>query len=1286
MKSQNLDEQTSFFHYNNKNLFSNYYLDNYVKRYPEWKEDEKIKSIFEKVKQIYSRNKSLLTKYNEAQLEKHYIQPIMKVLGHYFEIQEATYRIPKRPDHAFFVNEDNRKEALKNKGKEDFYKRVISVGDAKAWDVPLDRKFRGKKAYTSENPSLQIDIYLRETPPEWGILTNGKLWRIYYEKTSHKLDSFYEVDLQNTILKNDLEGFKYFYLFFRREAFTPDTTGKTFLDHVYNQSIEYARELGEELKENIYQALKLMAQGFLDWKKNNLKTNPETLETIRQNSLIFLYRLLFIFYAESRELLPKEHHYSLDSIKKEIAEKEMKGERVPSYTSDYWIRLKEFFDLVNEGSESRGIPKEELYIPAYNGGLFDPNQHKFLEDNCVSDYFCAKVIDLLARASKNEDGSAFIDYSTLAIRHLGSIYEGLLENRLKIAEQDLVAIKEKRSEFWVPVSETKCSNQIIKGDKVVYKNKNYKIADTAFKDSVYLVTDRGERKSTGSYYTPDYIVEYIVKNTLSPLVEEKRKSKDDLVNEILDIKVLDPAMGSGHFLVEATDFLARALVEALAEEEKEFEEDEIRIARREVVERCIFGIDLNPLAVELAKLSLWLSTVSIDNALSFLDHHLKCGNSLIGAKIEELSKLPELRKSRSKKKRPMGIFEPQFMKRVGDFLDVFEKIETLSSDTAEQVKEKSRIFNDEFEKKSIPFKTIADLWISNFFGNEVPFSEYSELQMSVSDLESEPLKKYPEKKWFRKAIQIAEKKHIFHWELEFPEIFFEKGKRKNNPGFDAVVGNPPYIRVDNLDIEEKSFWKAYFETPSGKYDIYYLFMENNYINLKEGGRFGFITPNRFCSNFSGESLRKKILKNSNQINISSVSRLNVFEEASIYPVITISEKKSQSKHKELITYKFNNKNDIVSCPPSYILDETKLKVLPKFIIPLNTGEKELFLVLDILRKNQDLKVKDILDISEGLRIPQKYENNTKKLKDDLHIIKQYQFTRYSGLKEGSYISKKNLKKVLSPKSNRFINMKKQKIIFAEDALRIEATLENENGFCQGGVYFGTLKNNDHELNTLLSLFNSKLYTFIYMTLFSGIHMGGGYLRFRSQFLYELPLPIIQLNKNKNQRKDYLDALTKNYMQLLFKNNQEPIKHLSGFLLDSEKYDILYYFLSYLANEIINLIKKKNLEIKNFLAWLEREIKCKIIELKNFKKIFNYFDETFEKLIDIIKENKEKIEINPSRKDFQELIKDEFDSSIKNIKTLEEKITITDWLIDQIVYKLYGLSDDEIKLVEESIPK
>jgi len=188
-----------------------------------------------------------------------------------------------------------------------------------------------------------------------------------------------------------------------------------------------------------------------------------------------------------------------------------------------------------------------------------------------------------------------------------------------------------------------------------------------------------------------------VGNTVGPVLEEAKNSDSNLIDSILSLKVLDPAMGSGHFLVEATDFLARALVEALGGDPREMEEDEVRWARREVVERCIYGVDLNPLAVDLAKLSLWLSTVSLDKPLNFLDHHLRCGNSLIGARISQLGALPGTALKMKGIKRPPEIrpstmWEGWFIQNVATAVDNYFRIGAISSDKLQDIQEKERLY------------------------------------------------------------------------------------------------------------------------------------------------------------------------------------------------------------------------------------------------------------------------------------------------------------------------------------------------------------------------------------------------------------------------------------------------------------------------------------------------------------------------------------------------------------------------------------------------------------------
>ena len=257
-------------------------------------------------------------------------------------------------------------------------------------------------------------------------------------------------------------------------------------------------------------AMKVLAEGFLQSLSNRLDPaeSGRLVEEIRENALRLLYRLLFIFYAESRDLLNvKNDHYrqlSLQKLKMEVAEKLDGRELLLPISTTFWDRLSNLFRLINDGSEKLGIPREEFYIPPYNGGLFDPDKNPFFTENRIGDRFVAEAVDLLARS---DDGrkKVFVDYSSLEIRHLGSIYEGLLEYRLRVAEEEMVAISEKGAERWLPAKEAgsdakKASDQVPPG-------------------GVYLVTDKGERKATGSYYTPDSLVKHLVESAIDPLIK-----------------------------------------------------------------------------------------------------------------------------------------------------------------------------------------------------------------------------------------------------------------------------------------------------------------------------------------------------------------------------------------------------------------------------------------------------------------------------------------------------------------------------------------------------------------------------------------------------------------------------------------------------------------------------------------------------------------------------------------------------------------------------------------------
>lgn len=205
-----------------------------------------------------------------------------------------------------------------------------------------------------------------------------------------------------------------------------------------------------------------------------------------------------------------------------------------------------------------------------HGGLFDAAKHPLLDQHEMADQQVARVVDLLARTPKG----AFVDYRDLGVRHLGSIYEGLLEYKLALATEAMVVIRDQGKEKWVPAD-------------IVSRPE----AERCEAGELYLVTDKGERRTSGSYYTPQFIVEYIVENTLGPLVDQCQAAED-----VLQVKVLDPAMGSGHFLVEATDFLARKLLELGGHQgaNQAAEESDLSRLKRLVVERCIYGVDPPP--------------------------------------------------------------------------------------------------------------------------------------------------------------------------------------------------------------------------------------------------------------------------------------------------------------------------------------------------------------------------------------------------------------------------------------------------------------------------------------------------------------------------------------------------------------------------------------------------------------------------------------------------------------------------------------------------------------------
>ena len=875
--------------FNNRALFSDYYLNERLPELAEWR--ERPEEAYHSLRELLPRLRRQTNTDEDGATFHPHMESALEALG-FKPVKAAS---GDEPDYRLYAPD--------NPGK------PSAVCLAYSWNRYLDGRDEARDVQTpDENPGARVVTILEAGEVPWAIVTNGKLWRLYAARTHSRSTNYYEIDLHETLAMTDPnQAFRYFWLFFRLNAFVirevqrdGQTRELSFLDRLLDESESYAKALGERLKDRVFEEVfPHFAAGFIEHIKGHagltgshqtsllpiseqlaLEREPdeEFRHQVFNGTLTLLYRLLFLLYAESRDLLPVKEvrgywERSLIKLKEDIAEKAGPiGDAVPGRlrkayrdsadATELYDRLLGLFSVIDLGSR-------ELNVPLYNGGLFitkpDPSDHtqqaetaRFLASHKIPDRYLARGLDLLARDldDKRQD-LVFIDYKSLGVRQLGSIYEGLLEFKVRIAQQEMAVVKGKKTEEVVPYQEAIKSKQ-----RVLTIGRGRNAQERVYQPGdVYLENDRRERKASGSYYTPDHIVKYIVENTVGPVLAEKfaklrpefryaqrdyRKLVDraevfgrqgikpddpanvansyaDLVDDLFDLKVLDPAMGSGHFLVEVVDFICDRI---LGEREgflrafpwnpvTKFLQDtresimtemerqgvavdtarltDINLLKRHVLKRCAYGVDLNPMAVELAKVSLWLDCFTIGAPLSFLDHHLKCGNSLIGTTVQEI----ESELAKQTKGHAGTLFGGPFQGLLSTTASI-EELRRIPDATVEQA-ERSQTLYSNFESAQAPYKAALDIWVSQHFGN-TKATEY--LTLAGGDLVEQIRssgKGLTEE--YRGVIaqgrKIGIEKRFFHWDLEFPEAFVDlrrsTWKSRDDRGFDAVVGNPPYV-------------------------------------------------------------------------------------------------------------------------------------------------------------------------------------------------------------------------------------------------------------------------------------------------------------------------------------------------------------------------------------------------------------------------------------------------------------------------------------------------------------
>ena len=397
------------------------------------------------------------------------------------------------------------------------------------------------------------------------------------------------------------------------------------------------------------------------------------------------------------------------------------------------------------------------------------------------------------------------------------------------------------------------------------------------------LVSRGEvRKSSGTFYTPRAITEYLVRHTLQPLVEHAS------AGGILRLRVLDPAMGSGALLVAACRYLAAAYEAAVVRERGCFPADITEADRagfrRLVAQHCLYGVDANPMAVQVARLSMWLATLARSRPLSFLDHRFVAGDSLVGATLEDVSRQPPGGRLSSRARGPLPLFEGDDATAAMRWVvPIRDRLAATPDDTADAVHAKERMLADTRAPASAmtALRRVADLWCACWFwtSTTVPqpgAAEFSDLAAALRSGSASLPAKIAQPR-LDEARRIADERRFLHWTLEFPEVFFDgDGVPLDAPGFDAILGNPPWemVRGDTGDDEVRGERRSMagqltrFVRQSGVYKAcaeghanqYQLFVERSVSLLKQGGRLGLVLPWGLASDHGSAALRRLLFE------------------------------------------------------------------------------------------------------------------------------------------------------------------------------------------------------------------------------------------------------------------------------------------------------------------------------------------------------------------------------------------------------------------------------------------
>jgi len=746
----------------------------------------------------------------------------------------------------------------------------------------------GRRSWEA-TPQQRLERLLKESEHPIGLLWNGVALRMVYaprgESSGHltfPLEPMTTVDGRPMLAALQM--------LLGTDRLFEGGASNTRLRPLMEQSRKEQNEVSTRLAEQVLEALWILLRGF-----DAAGLEVDDPSHIYGGLITVLLRLVFLLYAEDEELMPTDslygQHYSVGGLAQRLRQDRTDYQNAMEGRRGAWASLLSLFRLVYDGGGS-----SEAYLPARHGDLFDPETYPFLEGRtadtaytdgpltsmpAISDDVVEQVLTKLLLL----DGQ-ILSYRALDVEQIGSVYEGIMGFMVEKATGPSVGITHKpprqkititvvveasellaqpasKREKWLKDAtgvDLKLGDKVSKGLKeastvnelndILDKRLSNHTPRGGFQPGSLILQPTAERRRSGSHYTPRALTEPIVVEAFRPWLE--RCNGQPTAEQILALKVCDPAMGSGAFLVAVCRYLAGWLVKGWERDrfpegfKQEWDKD--LYARRLIAQRCLYGVDKNPFAVNLAKLSLWLVTLSEQLPFTFVDHALKCGDSLVGYGVQEIQS--------AMKEVQLGFLNEQ--NQVFDQMGVARR-ESFGDDSLnDEGYDRKKVLLQQQIKASEGLRQAGDLMVAAFFDAPKAKDRADKQQVYLAMLSGafsdEGLQDSIQE--IRDRLAASEKGITpFHWDLEFPEVFGD-----GRGGFDAFVGNPPFVKGSAIS---SNFGDAYFEwlkstTPEGggQTDLCGYFVNNHFRNTASHGGICFITTNTICQ---GDTRRASLL-------------------------------------------------------------------------------------------------------------------------------------------------------------------------------------------------------------------------------------------------------------------------------------------------------------------------------------------------------------------------------------------------------------------------------------------